>query len=56
MIPNHSQLINLMLGADPGFLAGRFAAEFSASPGTEGAGRFPVPRTGPNPRTRTWNL
>ncbi|MDF9748688.1 hypothetical protein [Arthrobacter sp. ES3-54] len=25
MIPNHSQLINLTLGADPGFLAGRFA-------------------------------
>ena len=36
MIPNHSQLINLMVGADPGFRAGRFATEFSASPGQEG--------------------
>jgi len=36
MIPNHSQLINLMVGADPGFLAGRFATEFAASPGQEG--------------------
>ena len=36
MIPNHSQLINLMVGADPGFLAGPFATEFSASPDPEG--------------------
>ncbi len=36
MIPNHSELIDLMIGADPGFLAGRFATEFSASPGPEG--------------------
>lgn len=36
MIPNHSQLINLMVGADPGFLAGRFATEFSDSRGPKG--------------------
>ena len=36
MIPNHSQLINLMVDADPGFLAGPFATEFSASPDPEG--------------------
>jgi hypothetical protein len=33
MIPNHSQLINLMVGADLGFVAGRCATEFSDSPG-----------------------
>jgi hypothetical protein len=36
MFRNHRQLINLMACSDPVFLAGRFAADFSASPRTEG--------------------
>ncbi|SDL54113.1 hypothetical protein SAMN04487913_110186 [Arthrobacter sp. ok362] len=36
MIRHHRQLINLMAGADPVFLAGRFASDFSASPRPEG--------------------
>ena len=35
MIPNHAQLISLMAGADPGFLAGSFATDVSASPDPE---------------------
>lgn len=36
MIPNNRQLINLMAGADPVFLASRFATDFSAALGLEG--------------------
>jgi len=36
MIRNHRQLIILMAGSDPVFLAGRFATDYSASPRTEG--------------------
>jgi hypothetical protein len=36
MIPNHQQLLGLLLRADPPFLAGDFATEFPAAPDREG--------------------
>lgn len=36
MIPNHRQLISLMAGAEPVFLAGSFATDFQIYSGPEG--------------------
>ena len=36
MVPNHRQLIGLMAGADPAFLAGSFATDFQIYSGPEG--------------------
>ena len=36
MVPNHRQLIGLMTGADPAFLAGSFATDFQIYSGPEG--------------------
>lgn len=36
MIPNHQQLISLLLRMEPTFLAGRFATDFRTSPDADG--------------------
>ena len=36
MIPNHQQLLGLLTGAEPVFLAGRFATDFPVYPDREG--------------------
>ncbi|MFC9353296.1 hypothetical protein [Arthrobacter sp. NPDC057013] len=36
MTPNHQQLRGLLIAVDPGFVAGRFATEFTRQPGLVG--------------------
>lgn len=36
MVPNHQQLLGLLAGAEPAFLAAQFATEFTVHPDREG--------------------